>query len=67
MAKREQPERKAQRALFETGGDPDQMLLFNDGVESPDRLPEVNEESRYSAVTEEVPGAMVSQGCRHYE
>lgn len=32
-----------------------------------DYLPEVDGESSYSVVTEEVPGSMVSQGCRHYE
>jgi hypothetical protein len=36
------------------------------GLDS-DYLPEVDGESSYSVVTEDVPGSMVSQGCRHYE
>ena len=32
-----------------------------------DYLPEVDGESSYSVVTEDVPGSMVSEGCRHYE
>lgn len=32
-----------------------------------DYLPEVDGESRYFVSAEDVPGSMVSQGCRHYE
>jgi hypothetical protein len=32
-----------------------------------DYLPEVDGESSYYVVTEDVPGSRVSQGCRHYE
>lgn len=32
-----------------------------------DYLPEVDGESRYFVTAEDVPGSMVSQGCRHYE
>lgn len=32
-----------------------------------DYLPEVDGESSYWVTTEDVPGSMVRQGCRHYE